>query len=438
MAGERVAPPRFTRRSPAPWTAERIAQELVPVRDQLVQRLPREIAAARDLTLDQRELVIDDAIDFMVTEYAKPVTVSDELERAFWAAASFRVKRAIEGRGATVRGGFRRASIDDLDRIPGADDPEAIVVRRDEQLTLLEFAATLTPREREVFACKYGSGPKVIGRKLLARWLNLPIGEVRSTERQIALKLERFVAILAAGSLCSYRSAAIRSLAAATASEAEAAAARLHLKHCSACRTVYAEHRHALHTGELQREIAGLLPLPVFDRLAEDRPLRGFFLDWMTRPFSGERTAVAAQAASSGAGRGVGTVAAVKLASICLGGAALTGGAAICVQQLAPPPTKPSQRAPRSDAKRTDDPTIPIAEVSSREPKRVATPTPTPASGSTKDRNPAAPDRHESDTPISPAPSDAQTAGADEFGPSSASAPSTPASAPATGAPEFP
>ena len=38
-----------------------------------------------------------------------------------------------------------------------AGDPESAAVERDEELTLLEFAATLTSKERQVFACKYGS-----------------------------------------------------------------------------------------------------------------------------------------------------------------------------------------------------------------------------------------------------------------------------------------
>src|SRR5215210_6202526 len=102
-------------RQPGPWTPERIAHELVPFRDQLVARLPRELAAARDLSFDQRELVIDDAIDYMVTQHAKPIATREELERAFWASASYRVKRTHEGRGATVRAGWHRVDLEDLE-----------------------------------------------------------------------------------------------------------------------------------------------------------------------------------------------------------------------------------------------------------------------------------------------------------------------------------
>ena len=357
MAGDRLSLTRLNRDST--WSSERIAQELVPLRDRLVERLSHEIAAARDLTLDQRELVIDDAIDFLVTQYVKPVRTREELDRAFWAAASYRVKRAFEGRSATVRGGYRRVDLEDLDRIAAGEDPEEAVVRRDERLTLLEFAATLSPRERKVLACKYGNGREVLGRKLISRALGLPIGEVRKAEREIARKLERFAALVAAGSLCSFRGRVILSLAASTASDDEAAAARLHLKRCPACRRVYAARLRAMRTGEFQRELAGLLPVPVVERLAEERPLRWPVIDWLSRPFSGDGTAVAAQAASTGTGRGLGAVAAVKLASLCIGGAALTGGAAVCIQQIATPSPPANDRAHRSSAERhgrRDDP----------------------------------------------------------------------------------
>ena len=62
--------------------------------------------------------MIDDAIDYLVTEYAKPVTCHEELDRAFWASASFRVKRMHEGRGATIRAGFQRVDVDGLEMRP--------------------------------------------------------------------------------------------------------------------------------------------------------------------------------------------------------------------------------------------------------------------------------------------------------------------------------
>lgn len=437
MAGDRLSLTRLNRDST--WSSERIAQELVPLRDRLVERLSHEIAAARDLTLDQRELVIDDAIDFLVTQYVKPVRTREELDRAFWAAASYRVKRAFEGRSATVRGGYRRVDLEDLDRIAAGENPEEAVVRRDERLTLLEFAATLSPRERKVLACKYGNGREVLGRKLISRALGLPIGEVRKAERELARKLERFAALVAASSLCSFRGRVILSLAASTASDDEAAAARLHLKRCPACRRVYAARLRAMRTGQFQRELAGLLPVPVVERLAEERPLRWPVIDWLSRPFSGDGTAVAAQAASTGTGRGLGAVAAVKLASLCIGGAALTGGAAVCIQQVATPSPPANDRAHRARPSATVDATIPVAEVPARRPRVGPVPLRATDQGGERDRDRKPdPAEHETTVPASPPPAGAQAGGVDEFGPSSTTGPSTPASAPATGAPEFP
>ena len=51
------------------WTPEQLASALVPRRDRLVTQLPREIAAARDLSRDECELVVDESLDFIVTEY---------------------------------------------------------------------------------------------------------------------------------------------------------------------------------------------------------------------------------------------------------------------------------------------------------------------------------------------------------------------------------
>lgn len=61
MAADDIARNRLARSRHGPWSSERVAQELVPLRDRLVDRLPREIAASRDLSRDQQELVIDDA-----------------------------------------------------------------------------------------------------------------------------------------------------------------------------------------------------------------------------------------------------------------------------------------------------------------------------------------------------------------------------------------
>jgi hypothetical protein len=130
-------PPRFLSRRPhprwRPWDPQRVAEALVRRRDHLVEQLPLELAAARGLTQDQCELVVDEAIDYMVTQYAKPIVDEDHLERAFWTSAAYRVKRVHDGRGATVRAGWRRVDVDDVEIACGEPDPPTQLVRAVEQ-----------------------------------------------------------------------------------------------------------------------------------------------------------------------------------------------------------------------------------------------------------------------------------------------------------------
>jgi hypothetical protein len=439
MAEPRSPLIRSLRANAGPWSSQRVAEELVPFRDRLVDRLPREIAAARDLSFDQRELVIDDAIDYMVTEYAKPLTCHEELDRAFWASASFRVKRMHEGRGATIRAGYQRVDLDGLELMAAVGDPESAVVERDEELTLLEFATTLTAHERQVFACKYGSGPKVQGRKVLSRSLGLPIGDVRKAERDIARKLERFVALMSAGALCSYRSEAISSLAETTATREQTIAARVHLERCPSCRKVYTAHVRALRSGELQRRIAGLLPLPpAVQGGGSDRGIRSFVADLVARLFASDHAATATQLVTSGAGRGAGGVLAAKLAAICMSGAALTGGA-VCVSLGVLDKQSPAPQHRSAGPEHGSKPRA-VVTWTPREPRpvrtAVATPSRTPRTGRRSNTTPG-PRAHEQ-SPASPAPANAQADGSSEFLPTAASAAAPPAPAPTTGMPEFP
>ena len=437
------------------WDAERIAMALVPRRDRLVDQLPRELAAARGLSRDQRELVVDEAIDYMVTEYAKPITDRDVLERAFWATASFRVKRVHEGRGATVRAGWHRVDVDDVEIAAENGDPAAHVVRAVEHGTLLEFAATLTEDERLVLACKYADGAKEQGRLVVARHLGMPVPRVRRLERAIARKLERFVAIVAAGSLCSHREPAIAALADGQASEEQARAARVHIEHCSVCKVAYVAHLRALRSGELPRRIAQTLPVPVG---AEGARHRGSpwdaFVDWLSRPFTSEAANTGAQLAAGA--RGVGAVAATKLATICIGGAAVVGGATFCATSLLgpepPPKVGPRIEAPpptRTAPDRGDDrlpsagPTLTAvreaadrAEARRRKQKRRERRRRDAQRTAFASGNPET--RHERETPISP-PVEVAGAPVQEFGPGPTGATTVaPAAAPSTGAPEFP
>jgi hypothetical protein len=143
-------PPAGARR----WSSQQIADALVPRRDRFVTEINRELPMARGLTVDQCELVVDEAIDYLVTEYRRPIEDLAALERAFWAASAFRIRRMHEGRGATVRAGFQRVALDHLELEGPAIDPEAAALQRAETEALLEFAASLSPSERMVLVCK--------------------------------------------------------------------------------------------------------------------------------------------------------------------------------------------------------------------------------------------------------------------------------------------
>src|SRR5690242_18486279 len=112
------------------WSQQQIAEALIPFRDELVDRLPSEIAASRGLTRDQHELIIDEAIDYCVTQYPRPITTQLTLDMAFWAAASYRVSRAHEQRGATVRAGWKRVNIDDVEIPSDEPGPGQVFVER--------------------------------------------------------------------------------------------------------------------------------------------------------------------------------------------------------------------------------------------------------------------------------------------------------------------
>jgi hypothetical protein len=427
------------------WDAERIAAVLGPQRDALVEQLPIELAAARGLTRDERETVIDEAIDFMVTEYGKPILDRQALDRAFWATAAFRVKRVHEGRAATVRAGWGRVDIDAIELAAPDDDPATTLVRAVERAALLEFAATLTVVERRVLACKYGHGPRELGWRVVARQLGLPTAETRRVERSIKRKLDRFVAILAAGSLCGERASMLEALASGLADEKQELVARLHMDHCAACRSAYAEHLRALRSGDLQHRIAELLPVPA-TAVAERRHRGGpwdAISDWVSRPFASDSVSTGTQLAAGA--RGIGAAAAAKLATLCLGGALAVGGATFCATTLLQrePPTATREKPPAT-ASTEREPRLPSAaptlvalrahqsRVTHRARAQHAQSARTAPGG-----DPAT--RHERDVAISPPAQPAGSASVEEFDPAPADqAPPAPAAAPANSAPEFP
>src|SRR3954452_15534890 len=139
------------------WTREEIAVALLSRRQALLRQLPRQIKAARRLTADQQEWVIDDASDHLVTKNEDGV-ISDvlSLEKAFWKCASNRVKHCHDGRHNTVRARWKRVSVDDIEVADARTLlPEHAAIQHFEQDVLVEFAAELTPEQHAVLSAKH-------------------------------------------------------------------------------------------------------------------------------------------------------------------------------------------------------------------------------------------------------------------------------------------
>lgn len=430
------------------YSADDIANELVPRRDHLVDQVPRELAAARGLSRDQWEIAVDEAIDYLVTEFDKPLYDSENLERLFWKVVSLRIKRVHEGRGATVRAGWRRVDVD-VTELPTVDtDPERTAIEHDERVTLLEFRATLTDSERQVLDCQYAGRRRKNGRVVIARELGIGIGEVRKHERDIIRKLERFAAIIAAGSLCKHREPQLLALHSGNLTPESERVALLHLAHCPACRVEHVARLRSIRSGELPREIANLLPAPIVADQSSRRGTWDAVTDWASRPWTHDATQTSAQL---GLGRGLGTIAATKLVALCIGGVSVVGGGVYCV--TSPfldhgPRTTAPDKEPRAQAparpQRAEPPDLALAKTTTAR----ATPTPTATPKPKRRPKPETPRRratsktptsHEQAGAISPAPSGSAPDGSSEFGPTSANQPATnPAPPVASGGPEFP
>ena len=144
--------------------------------------------------------------------------------------------------------------------------------------------------------CKYDPAePEPLGYKQVAQRLRWRIGVVRSVERAIRHKMDRFAAVYTAGRLCDARASDIGSLAAGTADRRQARAAFAHVATCGHCRPIYAAQLRALRSAAFERKVAALLPLPSADAQQRGR-LRGAwdaFADTITRPFTHDGTATA-------------------------------------------------------------------------------------------------------------------------------------------------
>jgi hypothetical protein len=407
-------------------TAEDRAQALATRRAELLARLPRKIPAARSLNDVDRELVVDEAIDYVVLGNTSPVEKASDLERVFWTAADFRVKNAVAGRSQTVRGRFTRASADALNDIADDSDPVSAVEHAEEIRLVREFAETLADRERRVLRVKYFSGTsEPLGYKKIAQHLGITQASARAADRAIQRALEQFAAVYTAGQLCPTRELEIAALAAGTANRRQARLARAHVAHCQHCHTTYAEQLRAIRSAAFERKVASLLPVV---EVQERRPVRGAWdavADWVARPFGHDTAATAAQLAASGAGRGAGTIAMLKIAGVCMASATAVG---VCATTLVIPaldnPTRPDKPA-RKVAERKPERVGQHDRLPSRAEQHVTpTPTPTPKpvrSERDGDSQPGTqggtgPGDHER-TPASPAPANAAPGGESEFDP---------------------
>jgi hypothetical protein len=407
-------------------------------RDRLVDQMPIELAAARGLTYDERELAVDLAIDYLVTEYDVPIWADDELERAFWKAAGIRIKRIRGGRFATVRGNWKRVDMETADVASSDGDPEMEAIRRSEQGARREFAATLTEGERRLLDAKY-EGRKVKGHRVLARELRLTTGEVRGMEASIDAKLGRFTAIMAAGTLCTHRQALLATMGTERFGEQAERVALAHLDWCPACRVEYAARVRAWRSGQLEREIAGLLPLqPTVEHLRNPRAFWDALTEWVGRPLAHESTVNFSQVGI--ATRGVGSIAAAKLAAMCIGGITIVGGSVYCLHgPLAPEPPVASVEAERPKPRPTRTPTpSPTATPTFALARATATPAPRKHRRKAQSQRPNPSTAHERDRAISPAPAGAAPNGESEFGPVLTESSNEPAPAVTSGGPEFP
>jgi hypothetical protein len=438
------------------WDAHQRAAGLLAARDRLYARLPHRIESARPLSAEQRAFVVDDAIVFTSVDYKGTIGAQDELERVFWDAAEKRVARTHDGRYDTVRAGYQRADLASLDELGTQATPENQTLHQAEVGAMLSFLALLEPTEREIFICQNRQGRRrALGAKATAQALGLPLGTVRAAERSIEGKRQRFATIYAAGRLCEFFAPALAALAegdhdATTATSGIELAARVHLKHerCPTCTADYTRQLRYLRGARFHHQIATLLPVTADDRPARalSRGLRDVLPDWAARVLAHEPANATTQLLTSGAGRGLGSGALLKLATVCAAGAGAVGTCVATGVLPALPRHEPAPRvAPTPSPAPTSTPSAPEPRLPHGAPTPTPTPTPRPhpkrarrASKSSTTQGGAGSRSHEQ-APASVAPSNAAPGGASEFDPTyQSSGPAAPAPVPAApGASEF-
>lgn len=423
------------------WPPDRRAEALVPQRADLIRRLPFVVPAAHFVSDDERELIVDEALGYVVMEYRSAISSAHEAEEVFWTAARLRVSRVLEGRNATVRGRFERTSHEELDRVAvTTNDPADLVEQTLELDYVAEFAASLDELEGQVLRVKWLTEDDALGYRKVAERLAITPARARAAERAIAGKRDRFATLCAGGRLCAERSSEITALAIGTDGATHAVrAAKAHIKHCSVCKTDYVAQLRAVRSAAFQRKVASVIPAAPLAESGRRHggPIRDLIADWFGRLGGHDAVPTVAHTAASGVGRGSAGVLAVKIAAVLAGGAA-TIGAATGMFDAPSGQARPDRRPP---AAQTATPTA--------TPTRTATPKPTAApaadrqqkrrSARKKTQGGTRPSSQEQ-APASSAPAGSQPNGSSEFSPNGARL-GRPAPAPvpaAPGASEFP
>jgi DNA-directed RNA polymerase specialized sigma24 family protein len=192
------------------------------------------------------------------------------------------------------------------------EEPERVLIAREDDLIISEFLSDLTKQEREVFVL-HADGRSW---RAIATALRLPESEARALTRTCERKRKRFLTLYLTGRLCGYRSRTISNLLTGALSGNQELAleqALAHLKHCRACKA-----EHQITSQELRnsfdRRALTLLPPPLtsthmglLDRAEAliERPLRVLQHSTLSRA-TGARERLAATIAGTGTAAKIG------------------------------------------------------------------------------------------------------------------------------------
>jgi DNA-directed RNA polymerase specialized sigma24 family protein len=140
------------------------------------------------------------------------------------------------------------------------EEPERVLIAREDDLIISEFLSDLTKQEREVFVL-HADGRSW---RAIATALRLPESEARALTRTCERKRKRFLTLYLTGRLCGYRSRTISNLLTGALSGNQELAleqALAHLKHCRACKAEHQITSQELRNSFDRRALALLPPL---------------------------------------------------------------------------------------------------------------------------------------------------------------------------------